>query len=149
MNAIKRTAGIARFGIALSALFLGSRCSLFGQGPNASADWRPAGAVGQANLPAPETKNAAALQVEFEGNAFVSSGRLRTLIHASPNSKGEIDAKSVDEDVRRVESFYRSLGFKNVHVDRKIRRGQGRRRRLLFRIREGRRFRFARNANGR
>ena len=56
----------------------------------------------------------------FEGNTIVSDARLRTQISSKPGYlwilKGEVDRDVIEEDVVKLTSYYRSLGFFRAKV---------------------------------
>jgi outer membrane protein insertion porin family len=62
------------------------------------------------------------LWVNFVGNTFVSSQRLKTIIQSHPPYfylfSGEVDRKQIDEDVGRLTAYYRSFGFYFARVSR-------------------------------
>lgn len=57
---------------------------------------------------------------KFEGNTIASDGRLRTQIDSKPGIlwlfKGQVDNDVIDEDVDKLTSYYRSLGFFRAKV---------------------------------
>jgi outer membrane protein insertion porin family len=63
-------------------------------------------------------------KVRFEGNKFVSDGRLKTQIESKPPLmlvfKGYVDRDQVDGDVRRLTEYYRAFGFFKAKVGRKL-----------------------------
>ena len=63
-------------------------------------------------------------RVNFVGNTFVSSERLKTLIdsHApySNHFSDERDRKKLDEDVSKLTAYYRSFGFFHARIDREV-----------------------------
>lgn len=60
----------------------------------------------------------------FEGNTIVSDGRLRTLIDSKPGImwlfKGQVDTDVIDEDIDKLTSYYRSLGFFRAKVNKEL-----------------------------
>ncbi len=62
--------------------------------------------------------------VEFVGNEFVSDGRLKTIIQSKPPKflilKGYVNREEIDADVVRLTTYYRSFGFFQARVSRKI-----------------------------
>lgn len=62
--------------------------------------------------------------VEFVGNQFVSEGRLRTIVKSKPPIvklfKGYLDRDQVDTDVELLTAYYRSFGFFQAKVSRKL-----------------------------
>ncbi len=62
--------------------------------------------------------------VNFEGNHFASSARLKTLIDSHPPwfylFAGELDRKQIDEDVAKLTAYYRSWGFFHAVVSREL-----------------------------
>ncbi len=63
-------------------------------------------------------------KVNFVGNEFVSGGRLKTQIKSKPPIlylfKGYLDRDTVDADIDRLTSYYRSNGFFQARVGRKF-----------------------------
>jgi len=63
-------------------------------------------------------------KVQFVGNQFVSDGRLKTLIHSKPPVlklfKGYVNRKQIDTDLDRLTAYYRSFGFFQAKVSRKL-----------------------------
>ena len=62
--------------------------------------------------------------VEFIGNTFVSNGRLKTIIKSKPPKflffKGYMNRDEIDADVDRLTAYYRSFGYFQARVSRKI-----------------------------
>jgi outer membrane protein insertion porin family len=62
--------------------------------------------------------------VEFVGNEFVSEGRLRTIVKSKPPLvkifKGYVNKEQIDSDVELLTAYYRSFGFFQAKVSRKI-----------------------------
>lgn len=62
--------------------------------------------------------------VEFVGNEFVSGGRLKTVVKSKPPMamifKGYLDRNQVENDVDLLTAYYRSFGFFQAKVSRKI-----------------------------
>jgi len=62
--------------------------------------------------------------VEFVGNEFVSDGRLKTLVKSKPPKflyfKGFLNREEVDSDVDRLTAYYRSFGYFQARVSRKL-----------------------------
>ena len=62
--------------------------------------------------------------VEFVGNEFVSDGRLQTIIKSKPPIlklvKGYLNREQLDADVEQLTAYYRSFGFFQAKVSRKI-----------------------------
>ena len=60
--------------------------------------------------------------VNFVGNHFVSSARLKTLIDSHPPwfylFSGEVDRKQIDEDVKKLTAYYRAFGFYYATISR-------------------------------
>ncbi|HMO91165.1 MAG TPA: POTRA domain-containing protein [Pirellulaceae bacterium] len=67
-------------------------------------------------------------RVTFEGNTIVSDGRLRSFVKKKAGILwifgGDLDRKAVDEDVLRLTSYYRNLGFFNARISRQLRPNQ-------------------------
>ena len=87
--------------------------------------------------------------VKFVGNTIVSGGRLKTQIQSKPSkvklvtplAKGYVDRRSIDEDVDRLTSYYRSLGYMVARVGRLLKfDDDGRWAELTFVIDEGPHF---------
>jgi len=62
--------------------------------------------------------------VDFVGNEFVSDGRLKTLIKSKPPIlklfKGYVNREQIDSDVDQLTAYYRSFGFFQAKVSRKL-----------------------------
>jgi len=66
--------------------------------------------------------------VKFIGNSIVSGSRLKTQIeskpsiikYATPIAGGYVDRRKIDEDVNRLTSYYRSLGYMVARVGRSL-----------------------------
>ena len=62
--------------------------------------------------------------VNFVGNEFVSSARLRKIIESHPPYlylfSGEVDRKQIDEDVSKLTAYYRAFGFYYARVGREL-----------------------------
>jgi outer membrane protein insertion porin family len=85
-------------------------------------------------------------KVDFEGNEIASDGRLRSFVKAKPGILkvfgGLAQKKVIDEDIVRLESYYKSLGFFNVQIGREIdESNDGRWLTIRFIINEGPRYR--------
>jgi outer membrane protein insertion porin family len=63
-------------------------------------------------------------KVEFEGNEFVTDGRLRTQIESKKPLlylfKGYVDREQIDGDVERLTAYYRAFGYFQAKVGRKL-----------------------------
>lgn len=86
--------------------------------------------------------------VEFRGNSFVSSGRLRTQINSSRSFLGllggDFNPEMADNDVIELEKFYKKFGFQDVVVSRDLEWDSSFRAvKLIFHIHEGQRYRVA------
>ncbi len=84
-------------------------------------------------------------KVEFEGNEFVSDGRLRTQIESKKPMlylfKGYVDREQIDGDVERLTAYYRAFGYFQAKVGRKLEYNQkGNWVTVRFVINEGPRF---------
>ncbi len=84
-------------------------------------------------------------KIDFIGNEFVSDGRLKTLIKSKPPKfkvfKGYVDREQIEKDVDQLTVYYRSFGFFQAEVSRKIDYNQkGNWVNLTFVIREGLRY---------
>lgn len=62
--------------------------------------------------------------VEFVGNEFVSDGRLKTIVKSKPPKflvlKGYMNREEIDADVDRLTAYYRSFGYFQARVSRKL-----------------------------
>lgn len=60
--------------------------------------------------------------VDFEGNQFVSDGRLKALIQSKPailrTFRGIVDRDKIDQDVERLTSYYRNFGYFQARIGR-------------------------------
>ncbi len=84
-------------------------------------------------------------KVEFEGNEFVSDGRLRTQIESKKPLmyifKGYVDRDQIEGDVRHLTEYYRAFGYFQAKVGRKLEyNAKGNWVTLRFVINEGERF---------
>lgn len=84
-------------------------------------------------------------KVEFEGNRIASNARLKSFIESKPGVLkvigGLVKRKEIEQDVLRLTSYYRSLGFFNARVGRQITESaNGRWLNLRFIIDEGPRY---------
>jgi len=63
-------------------------------------------------------------KVDFIGNEFVNDGRLKTLIKSKPPIlklfKGYVNREQIDSDVDQLTAYYRSFGFFQAKVSRKL-----------------------------
>ncbi|NOY28766.1 MAG: BamA/TamA family outer membrane protein, partial [Planctomycetes bacterium] len=63
-------------------------------------------------------------KINFVGNEFVSGGRLKTLIKSKPPIlklfKGYVNREQIDSDVDQLTAYYRSFGFFQAKVSRKL-----------------------------
>lgn len=63
-------------------------------------------------------------KVAFIGNEFVSDGRLKTLIKSKPPImkifKGYVNREQIDNDVDQLVAYYRSFGYFQAKVSRKL-----------------------------
>ena len=85
-------------------------------------------------------------KVEFEGNTIAPDGRLKALIQSKPGILkvfgGLVKRNEVEQDITRLTSYYRSLGFFNARIGREISESNdGRWLNLRFIINEGPRYR--------
>lgn len=83
---------------------------------------------------------------QFEGNSIASDARLATFIKSKPGIfkvfGGLVKRDEIDQDVSRLMSYYRSLGFFNARIGREITESNdGRWMTLRFIIDEGPRYR--------
>lgn len=86
-------------------------------------------------------------KVEFDGNAVASDGRLKSFIESKPGHLkvigGLVKRKEIEQDVLRLTSYYRSLGYFNARIGRQITESDdGRWLNLRFIIDEGPRYRI-------
>ncbi len=62
------------------------------------------------------------LWVNFVGNQFVSSARLKTIVQSRPPwfylFAGEVDRKQIDEDVKKLTDYYHGFGYFYARVGR-------------------------------
>ena len=85
-------------------------------------------------------------KVEFEGNTIAPDGRLKALIQSKPGIAkifgGLVKRNEIDQDITRLTSYYRSLGFFNARIGREVSESNdGRWLNLRFIINEGPRYR--------
>ena len=85
-------------------------------------------------------------KVEFEGNTIAPDGRLKALVKSKPGYfkliGGLVKRNEVEQDITRLTSYYRSLGFFNARIGREISESNdGRWLNLRFIINEGPRYR--------
>jgi outer membrane protein insertion porin family len=90
-------------------------------------------------------------KVDFEGNTIATDGRLRSFIKSKPGIMkvigGLVKRDEIEQDITRLTSYYRSLGFFNARVGREISESNdGRWLNLRFIINEGPRYRVRRVA---
>lgn len=90
-------------------------------------------------------------KVDFEGNSIATDGRLRSFIKSKPGIMkligGLVKRDEIEQDITRLTSYYRSLGFFNARVGREISESNdGRWLTLRFIINEGPRYRVRRVA---
>jgi outer membrane protein insertion porin family len=83
--------------------------------------------------------------VKFVGNSIASGGRLKTQVGSKPPIlylfKGQVDRKKIDEDVEKLISYYRSLGFFQARIGREFEFDKaGKWATLTFVINEGPRY---------
>jgi outer membrane protein assembly complex protein YaeT len=82
--------------------------------------------------------------IDFAGNTFVSGARLRTQVNSSRSFLGWVggvyNPTMADVDITKLEEYYRSFGFHDVHVSRELRWVSERDVRLIFHIHEGRQY---------
>ncbi len=84
-------------------------------------------------------------KVDFEGNTIASDGRLKSFIEAKPGILkligGLAKKEQIDQDIVRLESYYKSLGYFNVQIGRDISESNdGRWLSIRFIINEGPRY---------
>jgi outer membrane protein insertion porin family len=85
--------------------------------------------------------------VKFEGNSYsiAPDGRLKTMIQSKPPLfwlfKGQVDPKKIEEDVQKLEVYYRGLGFFKAHIGREYEFNEKEDKvSLVFHINEGPRY---------
>jgi outer membrane protein insertion porin family len=86
-------------------------------------------------------------KVDFEGNTVASAARLRSMVKAKPGILkvigGIAEKKKIDQDIVRLESYYKSLGYFNVQIGREINESNdGRWLTIRFIINEGPRYKI-------
>ena len=84
-------------------------------------------------------------KVNFEGNSIASDARLRTQINSKPGILklfgGAVEREKIEQDITRLLTYYRSLGFFNARIGREISESNdGRWLTLSFIIDEGPRY---------
>ena len=84
-------------------------------------------------------------KVEFEGNQIATDGRLKSFIESKPGKLkiigGLVKRTEIEQDVLRLTSYYRGLGFFNARIGRQITESEnGRWLNLRFIIDEGPRY---------
>ncbi|MBN2023677.1 MAG: hypothetical protein JW809_12900 [Pirellulales bacterium] len=87
------------------------------------------------------------LWTDFVGNTIADDARLRTQIESKQGVfwvfKGEFDRKKIEEDKKRIEAYYRGLGFFRARVGVEIAPGESQNWvRLTFVIDEGPRYKL-------
>jgi outer membrane protein insertion porin family len=90
-------------------------------------------------------------KTSFEGNSIATDARLRTFIKSKPSPikiiGGLAKRQEIDEDVTRLEAYYKSLGFFNAQIGREISESNdGRWLTVRYIINEGPRYKI-RNVN--
>lgn len=85
-------------------------------------------------------------KVEFEGNEIASDGRLRHFIKSKPGilklMGGLVKRDEIEQDLTRLTTYYRSLGFFNARIGRELAESNdGRWMTIRFIIDEGPRYR--------
>ncbi len=83
--------------------------------------------------------------VEFVGNEFVPSGRLKSIVKTKPPTlkvlKGYVNRDQIDSDVDLLTSYYRSFGFFQAKISRKLDYYEGKKwAQVTFVISEGPRY---------
>jgi outer membrane protein insertion porin family len=83
--------------------------------------------------------------VDFEGNTIASDGRLKSLIKTKPGMfflfGGQLQRQQIEEDILRLTTYYRGLGFFNARVGRQIEEHSSGWTQVRFIIDEGPRYR--------
>ena len=86
-------------------------------------------------------------KVDFVGNSVASDARLLTQIKSKPTllgiMRGSLNRQEVEQDLLRLTSYYRALGYFNARIGREIIENEsGSRARIRFIIDEGPRYRI-------
>jgi outer membrane protein insertion porin family len=85
--------------------------------------------------------------VSFSGNSWASSGRLMTLIQSKPMLgvfPGKYVPEVIEADMAKIEEYYKTFGFLDVHVARELQlTPEGKDVNLTFHIQEGKRYTLA------
>ncbi|HEV3203573.1 MAG TPA: POTRA domain-containing protein, partial [Gemmataceae bacterium] len=86
--------------------------------------------------------------IDFIGNSFVTGPRLRTQVNSSRPFLGiiggDFNPLMADNDITKLEEYYKSHGFHDVQVRRELKwDGSQQYVRLIFHIHEGQRYRVA------
>jgi len=84
--------------------------------------------------------------VNFDGNTIATEARLRHIVNSKPGIAkligGLAKRSEIEQDIQRLTTYYRSLGFFNAHIGREISESNdGRWLSLRFIINEGPRYR--------
>ncbi len=92
-----------------------------------------------------EGKTQKVWNVEFVGNEFVSSGRLRSIVKTKPPTlmvlKGYVNRDQIDSDVDLLTAYYRSFGFFQAKISRKVDYYEGKKwAQVTFVVSEGPRY---------
>ncbi|MBP3695115.1 MAG: BamA/TamA family outer membrane protein [Thermoguttaceae bacterium] len=65
-------------------------------------------------------------KTEFIGNTIASDARLKTVVQSKPGFlwifKGELRDETLQEDIRKLEDYYRRLGFFYARIGRRVKR---------------------------
>ena len=71
-----------------------------------------------------EDKKKRVWKVDFVGNTFVTDSRLRNFVNAKPGVLkffgGIAQDQEIDQDILRLESYYKSFGFFNARIGREL-----------------------------
>lgn len=86
-------------------------------------------------------------KVEFVGNSFVSGSRLKNFVNSKPGVLkifgGVAQQQQIEQDILRLESYYKSFGFFNARIGREISEGNnGRWLTIRYIIDEGPRYKI-------
>ena len=85
--------------------------------------------------------------IDFVGNTFVNSARLRVQIDSMAKFLGifggTYEPGRVDHDVAKLEEYYRGFGYRDVHVNREMQWVGPGSIKLIYHIQEGQRYRIA------
>ena len=83
--------------------------------------------------------------VSFRGNKYISARRLKTQIKTKPPIayvfQGNVNKQEIDEDLKRLEAYYRKLGFFQAEVGRELIFGESKKwLNVIYVVNEGPRY---------